>query len=69
MSNTTTEIIKWWVDQLDENTIIEMRGWISDCGWSNVDPDDIPTLSDYVIVRGVEQHYSGGVEQFLADVI
>jgi hypothetical protein len=47
--------------------LAEMRGWVSDCVWGDLDPDVVAGLTDRQIINGVRRHYSGGVSQFLAD--
>lgn len=41
--------------------------WVQDCAWRDVDPDDVPTLSDAVLLRGIERNYEGGWFGFLRD--
>ncbi len=48
--------------------IAEMRDWISDCTWGDLDPEEIDDLPDEAVVRGVDTHYDGGVAGFLADL-
>jgi hypothetical protein len=45
----------------------EMRGWVADCVWADIDPADVADLPRSVIVRGVARHYEGGVRAFIAD--
>jgi hypothetical protein len=47
--------------------VSEMRAWLSDCEWQDVDNDEIAAMPDSVIVRAVETHYEGGVTQFKRD--
>jgi len=55
------------LQRLRPEDIEQGREWISDCQWSNLDPDDIKDLSNIEIVRGVARHYEGGWDSFLAD--
>lgn len=50
---------------LTTQNIEDAREWISDCSWDNLDPEDIPHLSDIEIIRGVDKHYAGGWKEFL----
>jgi hypothetical protein len=52
---------------LPTEVLAEMRAWIGDCVWSDLDQDDIAELTDRQIINGVRRHYSGGVHQFIAD--
>lgn len=47
--------------------IEEARGWISECVWRDLEPEDIAGLSATAIFRGVAKHYAGGWAQFVAD--
>ncbi len=42
------------------------RDWVYDNSWSE-EPDVIESYDDFRILRGVNRHYSGGLEQFLKD--
>lgn len=54
-------------DTLSTEILNEMRGWVSDCVWSDLDSDEIADLSDEQIMRGVARKYDGGIAQFIAD--
>jgi len=60
---------------ISENTnhnphvIQQMRNWVKDCQWRDVsDESDIDDMSDEEILRGIQKHYEGGVNQFLRDM-
>lgn len=55
------------VAELGQEQIEDMRGWLADCSWRDVGPEDVAQLSAEQVVDGVRRHYDGGVEQFLAD--
>lgn len=42
------------------------RDWVYDNTW-NEEPEVIEAYDDARILRGVNRHYSGGLEQFLKD--
>jgi hypothetical protein len=42
-----------------------MREWVSDCQWSDVEPDEIKQLTPFQILAGVEKHVFGGIEEFI----
>lgn len=42
------------------------RDWVYDNTW-NEEPEVIESYDDVRILRGVNRHYSGGLEQFLKD--
>jgi len=43
------------------------RGWVEDCQWN--DQEDIASYNDFQILRGIERHYDGGLDQFLRDIV
>lgn len=48
------------------------RSWIADClgGWTDLeDENDISELSDLEVLKGVNRHYGGGIESFLANCV
>ena len=47
--------------------IDDMRDWLKDCVWADMDSADVNDLSDSAILRGINRHYDGGVDQFRAD--
>lgn len=48
-----------------EEIVRNARYWVEDCNWE--DKDNIKNYSDYTILKGVDNHYSGGLSQFLKD--
>lgn len=57
----------WIVEERERALLVEARGWISDCEWGDdVDPDD---LDDDEVRAGVERHYDGGWDAFVADAV
>lgn len=55
------------MDEINEDLLTEMRGWVSDCVWADMDEEEIAELSRDQLLRGVEKHYVGGVRQFVID--
>ena len=49
------------------NIIQEMRNWLADCEWQDVDEDEIQSLPARQIIAAVENHYDGGKAQFMRD--
>lgn len=47
--------------------LAEARGWISDCVWPDLEPEDIDQLTAAQVQRGISRHYDGGITQFVAD--
>lgn len=47
--------------------ITDMREWIADCDWADLESEEVNELSDTEVVTGIRCHYEGGVEQFLRD--
>jgi hypothetical protein len=46
--------------------ITDMREWLTDCIWQDMDSEDIYGLTDIEILQGVQRHYEGGLTNFLA---
>lgn len=43
------------------------RDWLSDCYWTDLEPEDIADLTDKQLFNGVRRHYDGGWSQFVED--
>lgn len=52
---------------VDAKTIQQMKDWLSECQWADVEPEEFDAMADDLVIRGVERHYVGGVTQFLKD--
>jgi hypothetical protein len=52
---------------LSVEDLAEARAWIADCAWGDLDPEDIASLTDAEVMRGVERHYDGGLLAFQLD--
>ena len=52
----------WSYDDIDD-----MREWLKDCVWANVEPEDFNALSDVAVIKGIQKYYVGGTDQFLKD--
>lgn len=55
------------MSELPAQVINDMRAWVADCDWVDVDSDNVAGLTDEQIIGGVDRHYDGGLWQFLAD--
>jgi len=53
--------------QFSPEVVAEMRGWLSDIMWADVEPEELAELSDAEVVAGVRRHYEGGLAAFLRD--
>lgn len=63
------DVTEWiMTGQLTGELIMEARGWVADCVWADLEPEDVDQLSVAMITRGIERHYDGGVVQFVKDV-
>jgi hypothetical protein len=49
--------------------VSEMRAWLCDCAWADVDTTDIALMPDVQIVAAVERHWDGGLANFLHDAL
>jgi hypothetical protein len=47
------------------NVLDAMHGWATDCEW--LDADTLDELTPAQLVRGIDRHYDGGVNGFVAD--
>jgi hypothetical protein len=54
---------------VDTAVVAEMRAWLCDCTWADVDTADIALMPDPQIVAAVERHWAGGVTAFLREVV
>jgi len=45
----------------------DMRDWIADCSWNDLDQEEVKQLPVSEVVWGVAKHYDGGIHQFLRD--
>ncbi|WP_027947238.1 hypothetical protein [Amycolatopsis taiwanensis] len=43
--------------------IAEMRAWIADCQWADI--DNAGELTDREVIAGIGRHFDGGVAGFL----
>ncbi len=50
----------------NQDLIDSAREWMNDCSWKE-DPEDLAELSDAEVLRGVQKHYAGGLNQFRRD--
>ena len=52
----------------DIDVIAEMRNWLSDCMWADMEPEDFDALTDDQVRAGVARFYNGGTWQFMSDL-
>lgn len=45
--------------------VAEMREWLSECEWADIDADEIATLPANRIIRAVARYYEGGIREFI----
>ena len=45
----------------------DMRDWLLDCDWADVDSEDIEAMPTSLILEAVKRHYRGGVAGFMRD--
>lgn len=60
----TTSIMRFIVEHPE--MVKQMREWVKDIQWKE-DSEEIDELSDVDIVKGVQKHYEGGINQFVKD--
>jgi hypothetical protein len=51
---------------MSDEVMQDARNWVSDCTWRE-DPEDLESLSDEQVRRGINKHYAGGWDQFVED--
>ena len=44
----------------------DMRVWISDCEWGEEEDIDPWKMNDKEIIRGIQRHFGGGIDAFMA---
>jgi hypothetical protein len=49
--------------------VADMRAWLADCTWADVDTADIALMPDPEIVDAVERHWDGGLAAFLHETV
>lgn len=52
---------------MSPSLIQQMRAWIADCIWQDLDAEQVAQLSEARVIQGVRRHYAGGLEQFVRD--
>lgn len=63
---TATEIHEIAGHLVTGDEVAAMRFWIADSPDTAADCDDVADLGHSQVVAGIEQHYPGGVREFLA---
>ena len=51
--------------RLNAEQLQAAREWVSECMWRE-DEDELASLTDRQIERGIARHFDGGIEGFLA---
>lgn len=51
-----------------EAQLAEARDWIADCGWRDLEPEEVAELSPEQIMGGVNRHYVGGWASFVTEM-
>ncbi len=49
------------------NVIDDMFAWLTSLHWGDMRPADFDHLDIEQLVHGIENHYVGGVDQFVTD--
>lgn len=52
---------------VDAATLRQMRDWVADCSWKDLDEGDEQRLTDAEAIAGIQAHYDRGVAGFLRD--
>lgn len=54
-----------YASEINARVLADMRGWLSECEWADVDAEDIAEMSAEQVLRAVCDHHDGGVVGFL----
>lgn len=52
------------VEHFPAALVDEMRGWLSDCEWRDLTPEDCYELDGSTALRAVERYFEGGLAAF-----
>lgn len=52
---------------IDAGLLDEMRAWLKDCEWADVDVDEIDEFPMWTVLLSIQRHYVGGAAQFVDD--
>jgi hypothetical protein len=64
---TTNEILKPLSLDQRADLVNDMRDWVKDCQWADLTNEDIDSLTDDELIKGINANYSGGLKQFISD--
>ena len=56
--------------ELSKEDLKAAREWIIEClgTWRDIESEeDVEELSDAQVIKGIEKHYNGGIQQFIQD--
>lgn len=45
----------------------DARGWLADCEWQDLTPEDCYDLPIREVWQAIKRHYEGGIDAFLRD--
>ncbi|WP_028924966.1 hypothetical protein [Pseudonocardia acaciae] len=51
----------------DAQLVAEARYWVEDCWPYHRDIEELEEMPDAMVLKGVDAHYEGGLDQFMAD--
>jgi hypothetical protein len=57
------------LEAFSPEVIADMRAWIADCPWADLVDEDVAGLTPEQVLRGVREHYDGGIFMFLAGMV
>lgn len=52
---------------LSTNEIEQMRDWLKDCSWSNMEEEDFDNLSNMMVVKAIVKYYDDGLRGWWRD--
>ncbi|AFZ61228.1 peptide ABC transporter substrate-binding protein [Anabaena cylindrica FACHB-243] len=53
--------------ELSQEELKLARDWIKDCGWGDIEDEDVDDLTDKQVEKAVQKFYDGGINSFKND--
>lgn len=60
-----SELLKSLTLDQKADLVNDMRDWVKDCQWGDIEEEDVDNMSDEELIRGVNANYSGGINEFV----
>ncbi|VDM13182.1 unnamed protein product [Wuchereria bancrofti] len=63
--NVDSPVITYKNHNFTQNNIEQMKDWLKDLSFQDIEPEDIDDLSDEQVVKAVDRHWDGGIDNFV----